>query len=192
MCRLRYAIGFGVHEWARGLRHQSTFASIDRRDSDLYFDRHVDCCGAAMMCKRDVAALIAGLIFAIGLVISGMTEPQKVIGFLDVTGQWDPSLAFVMIGAICVHGVSYWLIRKRASPVFDVDFHVSSGKHISKSLVIGAALFGIGWGLGGFCPGPAVVSLAGLKMRTIVFVVAMLAGMLVFKTAASRKTPDEK
>ena len=129
--------------------------------------------------KANLAAFGAGSLFAVGLAISGMTRPSKVVGFLDIAGAWDPSLAFVMIGAIAVHFVAHRLIRRRASPIFDAKFHLPTRKDIDLRLVLGAALFGVGWGLGGFCPGPALVTAAGGAFGALVFVGAMAAGMLI-------------
>ncbi len=115
--------------------------------------------------------------FALGLGISGMTMPGKVIGFLDVFGNWDPSLALVMLGAIGVHLLpSIWTLRLD-SPVLDDRFHLSSLQTIDRRLVAGAALFGLGWGLAGFCPGPAVVAAGVLQPQAVVFLVAMVGGM---------------
>lgn len=131
--------------------------------------------------KNGLAALVVGFIFSIGLGVSGMTQPQKVVGFLDLFGNWDPSLIFVMLGGIVVHFVSYKLIRKRQSPLFSIDWHVPTKKEITPALITGSMLFGIGWGLGGFCPGPAVTSLASFETRPVVFVLSMLVGMFLFK-----------
>ncbi len=131
--------------------------------------------------KNGLAALMVGFVFAIGLGISGMTQPQKVVGFLDVFGKWDPSLIFVMVGGIIVHFVTYKLIRKRKSPLLHTSWHVPTKNEITPALIIGALLFGIGWGLGGFCPGPAVTSLASFQLRPLLFVVSMLAGMFLFR-----------
>jgi uncharacterized protein len=131
--------------------------------------------------KIILSAGIAGFIFAIGLGYSGMTQPQKVIGFLDIFGNWDPSLLFVMIGAIAVHSFSYRLIRKRANPVFSARWHVPEKTQITPSLVFGSIIFGIGWGLGGYCPGPALTSLASFQVRPALFVAGMIGGMLIFK-----------
>ena len=128
--------------------------------------------------KANLVAFGAGSLFAVGLAISGMTKPSKVVGFLDIAGAWDPSLAFVMIGAIAVHFLAQRLIRRRAFPVFDTKFHLPTRKDIDVRLLLGAALFGVGWGLGGFCPGPALVTAAGGAMGALVFVGAMTAGML--------------
>lgn len=131
--------------------------------------------------KNQFAALAGGFIFALGLGISGMTQPQKVIGFLDLFGAWDPSLMFVMAGAIAVHAVTYRWIRQRKSPLFSEVWHVPSKNEITPALVIGAVLFGVGWGLAGYCPGPAVTSLASFELRPFIFVASMLLGMLLFR-----------
>jgi uncharacterized protein len=123
------------------------------------------------------SAFVAAVLFAIGLVISGMTTPSKVVGFLDVFGQWDPSLAFVMVGAIGVHAVLHWLIRKRPSPLFAGVFHIPTKGRIDMRLVLGAVLFGVGWGIAGLCPGPAlVVSIAG-TLPVAAFLLAAIVGM---------------
>ncbi len=128
-----------------------------------------------------LASFVSGLIFALGLGISGMTQPAKVTAFLDLFGNWDPSLACVMIGAITVHAVLYHLIRRRSSPLFAVTFSVPTPTAIDPRLIGGAALFGIGWGLGGFCPGPAVTSLASGHESVVIFVAAMVTGMYLYK-----------
>lgn len=122
-------------------------------------------------------AALAGALFGAGLVISGMTEPARIIGFLDPLGGWDPSLAFVMAGAVAVYALAYAVIRRRARPWFDAQFHVPVRADIDAPLVAGAAVFGIGWGLGGLCPGPGIVAAAGGSSSALVFVLAMLAGM---------------
>lgn len=131
------------------------------------------------MKKSDVAALLAGVVFAIGLAVSGMTRPDKIIGFLDVTGAWDASLAFVMVGAIGVHFFALRLITKRPAPLFDDRFHLPTRKDIDGRLVAGAALFGVGWGLGGFCPGPGIVAAGSGSLTAVVFVVGMTVGIFV-------------
>lgn len=131
--------------------------------------------------KNGLAALVVGFVFAIGLGISGMTQPQKVVGFLDLFGNWDPSLIFVMVGGIIVHFATYKLIRKRKSPLLSKDWHVPTKKEITPALVIGSLLFGIGWGLGGFCPGPAVTSLASFEPKPYIFVLSMIVGMFLFR-----------
>lgn len=124
-----------------------------------------------------LTAFISGVIFAVGLAVGGMTRPAKVAGFLDFTGDWDPSLMFVMGGAVLVHIVLYRLIRQRPTPLFAATFAVPTRKDVDARLLGGAALFGIGWGLSGFCPGPAITSLASGKMPVVIFVAAMIAGM---------------
>jgi len=131
--------------------------------------------------KNSLAALVVGFIFAMGLGFSGMTQPQKVVGFLDLFGKWDPSLIFVMIGAIAVHLVTYKLTRKLHKPLLESLWYVPTKTEITPSLVVGSVLFGIGWGLGGFCPGPAVTSLASFEARPFIFVMSMVAGMYLFK-----------
>ncbi len=120
---------------------------------------------------------LSGLVFGIGLVVSGMSDPAKVLNFLDVLGPWDPSLAFVMGGASITAFVGYRLARGRASPVLTDTFDIPSGTSIDRPLLGGAALFGIGWGIGGFCPGPAWTALPLLAPGTLAFVPAMLAGL---------------
>lgn len=126
-----------------------------------------------------ISMVASGLLFGAGLALSGMTQPSKVMAFLDFTGDWDPSLAFVMMGAIAVHAVLYRLVRRRSSPLFQTTFHVPTRRDVDPRLVAGAALFGLGWGLGGFCPGPGIVSAASLDPSALVFVAAMLGGMLL-------------
>jgi uncharacterized membrane protein YedE/YeeE len=131
------------------------------------------------------SAFAAGLVFGIGLILSGMTDPGKVIGFLDVAGDWDPSLAFVMGGAILVGFFAFRLAGKRGRAFFGSAMHLPQRRDIDNRLVGGSLLFGIGWGLAGFCPGPALVSFASGVDQAAVFVAAMLGGMLVY-TAAER------
>ncbi len=126
-----------------------------------------------------VAAIVAGALFGAGLILAGMTLPGRVLGFLDLFGAWDPTLAFVMAGAIAVHASTQGLIRRRAAPLYDACFHVPGKGVVDARLLAGAALFGAGWGLAGFCPGPAVVSAASGGTAALVFTSAMVAGMLV-------------
>lgn len=134
--------------------------------------------------KRNAAAFAAGALFAAGLAVSGMTRPSKVVGFLDLAGDWDASLAFVMMGAIAVHFVAYRVVLRRPAPLFDVRFHLPTRKDIDGRLVVGAALFGVGWGLGGFCPGPGLVSAAAASLGAVVFVVGMTLGMVIERAVA--------
>lgn len=126
-----------------------------------------------------MATLIAGFLFGGGLALSGMTRPTKVLGFLDPFGRWDPSLMFVMMGAIGVHLFAYRLVRKRPSPLLAREFSIPTRRDIDLKLVAGSAVFGVGWGLGGYCPGPGLVSLASATSSVFVFVSFMVAGMYV-------------
>ena len=132
-----------------------------------------------LLIKQTLVSFAVGIIFAIGLGLAGMTQPQKVIGFLD-PWNWNPALVFVMAGAVLVHAAAYPFIRSRGSPVLDSRWYVPTRKDLSARLIIGSAIFGIGWGLGGFCPGPGVTALASGDLRAVVFVAAMLIGMLLF------------
>jgi len=127
--------------------------------------------------KRMLVALISGALFGIGLAVSGMADPAKVIGFLDVAGEWDPTLAFVMGGAVIVTLVSFRFVLSRKRPVLDEGFSVPERTDVDGRLVGGAALFGVGWGLSGFCPGPAVVALSTGLPAVFVFFFSMLVGM---------------
>lgn len=128
-------------------------------------------------------ALIAGLIFGLGLIIGGMTNPAKVLGFLDITGDWDPSLAFVMIGAIAVGIFAFREAKQRKWSVLGLSIDLPERTNIDRPLVIGAVLFGTGWGLAGFCPGPAVASVLIGGSAVWIFVVSMLAGMGLYTLA---------
>jgi uncharacterized membrane protein YedE/YeeE len=131
------------------------------------------------MKKADLAAFFAGAIFAVGLAVAGMTRPEKVVGFLDVGGAWDASLALVMVGAIAVHCVAHRLVTRRSAPLYDDKFHLPTRKDIDARLVGGAAIFGIGWGLGGFCPGPGIVAAGSGTLSALVFVGGMTVGILI-------------
>jgi uncharacterized protein len=128
-----------------------------------------------------IVALISGFIFALGLGISGMTQPHIVRGFLDVFGSWDWRLVGVMTGAIGVHFITYRLIMKRSSPILSAKFQLPTKKEIDSRLILGAIVFGLGWGWAGVCPGPGVVSLLSGNMSFLYFVAAMLAGMKSFQ-----------
>ena len=128
-----------------------------------------------------LASFCCGSIFGIGLLISGMTEPQKVLGFLDIFGAWDATLAFVMAGAVAVSAVGFALARRRNAPLLAASFAWPSRRDIDMPLLAGSALFGVGWGLAGICPGPALVNLAGLSAPIVVFVIAMVLGMLGYE-----------
>lgn len=125
-----------------------------------------------------LSALLAGSLVGLGLTISGMVNPTKVIGFLDIAGQWDPSLALVMGGGLLVYLPGYlWWVKPASKPFYSLEFSIPTARSIDKKLVTGAALFGIGWGLAGICPGPALASLAGGSSFIVVFVVSMLLGI---------------
>lgn len=137
---------------------------------------------------RNAMGFIAGLIFGIGLIVSGMSDPAKVLNFLDVLGPWDPSLAFVMGGASVTAFIGYRLIWRRDTPVMGSEFDLPTGTAIDAPLLTGAAIFGAGWGLGGFCPGPAWTSLTMGAPGTLVFLPAMLIGIVLadFGKSATR------
>ena len=137
--------------------------------------------------KNNVVALASGVLFAVGLATSGMTQPSKVLGFLDFAGDWDPSLAFVMVGAIAVHFVAMRWAAGASAPLCADRFQIPPKRDVDASLVAGAALFGVGWGLAGYCPGPAVTSVGALSPITLTFVASMLAGMLLFAAIEARR-----
>jgi uncharacterized membrane protein YedE/YeeE len=118
-----------------------------------------------------------GVLFAWGLIISGMTNPQKILGFLDLAGLWDPSLIFVMVGAVIVGLAGFYVVSKRTETFFGGALHIPRRRDITKPLVIGSLIFGAGWGIAGFCPGPAIVALGAGHLKALVFLIAMLAGM---------------
>jgi uncharacterized membrane protein YedE/YeeE len=145
--------------------------------------------------KTLTAAFVCGGIFAAGLILSGMTQPDKVMGFLDIFGAWDPTLAFVMIGAIGIHAPTRRWIGSRARPILTNQFHDLKPRHIDRNLLLGAALFGIGWGLAGFCPGPAVASITSPSHNATPFVLSMIVGMTLHQWLSRRLTSvkeDEK
>ena len=131
------------------------------------------------------SALAAGFVFGLGLWISGMANPKKVLGFLDVAGDWDASLMLVMGGAVAVAFIGFSLVLKRQKPFMAEAFQVPSRKDLDLPLIAGAAIFGVGWGIGGYCPGPAVTSFATLSGEALSFVAAMIAGGLLHNTVTS-------
>jgi uncharacterized protein len=126
-----------------------------------------------------IASFVCGLIFGFGLLISGMTQPTKVLGFLDIFGRWDPTLAFVMAAALVVSGIGFALVQHQRRPVLAAQYLWPTRTDIDQRLVVGSVLFGIGWGLVGLCPGPALVNLPSLMPSVMVFVLAMAAGMII-------------
>ena len=137
-----------------------------------------------------IMALAAGLLFGIGLVLSGMTDPGKVVGFLDLAGKWDPSLALVMAGAVAVSFIPFHLASRHNATLLGGPMHLPSSSSIDQRLVLGSLTFGVGWGLAGYCPGPALASLLTGGAKPVIFVLAMVAGMMLFgwlQAAASQK-----
>lgn len=134
---------------------------------------------------------LLGLLFGCGLLISGMTDPAKVLGLLDLGGAWDPSLAFVMGGAIAAGLWAFWSARQRSHGVLGGVMHLPSETGINKRLVVGALIFGVGWGLAGFCPGPAIVAVGAGYSKAVIFVAAMVAGMGVF-ALTNRRTAESR
>ncbi|MBC7618525.1 MAG: hypothetical protein H7293_05960 [Candidatus Saccharibacteria bacterium] len=139
--------------------------------------------------QHRMTEFFVGLLFGIGLILAGMTDPSKVLGFLDLAGIWDPSLAFVMGGGILVGLWAFAAAKKRTTNFLGGAMHLSSSTVIDMRLIGGSLLFGAGWGLAGFCPGPAIVSLGAGQPKAAVFVVAMLVGMVVFELAQRPKAP---
>ena len=136
---------------------------------------------------KNLLTLISGLLFGFGLLLSGMADPAKVQNFLDPFGTWDPSLAFVMGGAIAVTMPGFWLVIRRNKPFFNDVFHLPSRTDLDARLITGAAIFGVGWGLGGFCPGPAITALPLAAEGTLIFVATMLTGMAASKYVLQRR-----
>ncbi len=136
-----------------------------------------------------LSSLLAGLVFGLGLIVSGMANPAKVLGFLDLAGPWDPSLALVMGGAISVGFFAFLLARNRARSILGAEMKLPNARHIDRRLVLGSALFGMGWGVAGFCPGPGLVALGMGESKALVFVAAMLAGMAVFELIEKLRSP---
>ena len=128
-----------------------------------------------------IVSLICGIIFGIGLTISKMIDPAKVLGFLNIFGDWDPSLAFVMIGALIISSPFFHLFKNNKKPIFADSFSYSNNKELNKKLIIGSSLFGAGWGLAGLCPGPAIASLALFNTSSIIFVITMFVGFYLVK-----------
>ena len=136
---------------------------------------------------KNLVTLISGLLFGFGLLLSGMANPAKVQNFLDLFGTWDPSLALVMGGAIAVTMPGFWLVIRRNKPFFNNVFHLPSRTDLDARLITGAAIFGVGWGLGGFCPGPAMTALPLAAEGTLIFVATMLTGMAASKYVLQRR-----
>ena len=137
---------------------------------------------------RILMALITGLVFGIGLIVAGMTNPAKVLGFLDLAGRWDPSLALVMAGAILVALPAFRIAARRRQSLLGEPMHLPTATRIDRRLVLGSLAFGAGWGLAGFCPGPALASLATGAVQPLIFCAAMLAGMGIFELIERRRS----
>ena len=135
----------------------------------------------------NITALLAGLLFGIGLILSGMANPAKVLGFLDLAGRWDPSLALVMLGAIAVGLIGFGRAKRRQISLLGAPMQLPASNIIDRRLIVGSLLFGVGWGLAGFCPGPALVSLGSGQIKGLIFVAAMVAGMGIYELL-NRKT----
>jgi uncharacterized membrane protein YedE/YeeE len=134
-----------------------------------------------------VAAFGCGVLFAVGLALSGMTDPARVLGFLDFFGRWDPTLAFVMMGAVGTHAVLYRVITRRATPVLAAEFSIPKKRDLDRPLFLGSVLFGVGWGLSGYCPGPVVTSLAAGGWPVLAFALGMAGGMAAYGLAQPRE-----
>jgi uncharacterized membrane protein YedE/YeeE len=134
-----------------------------------------------------LASFLTGLLFGAGLLVSGMIDPFKVIGFLDVAGPWDPSLAFVMAGAVLVGLLAYRIAGRRSAALLGGPMRLPTARAVDRRLILGSVVFGIGWGLAGFCPGPALAALGAGYAKAAVFVAAMLAGMLLFEILERRR-----
>lgn len=137
--------------------------------------------------RHALAAALAGLLFGYGLSLSRMVDRHVVLGFLDVTGRWDPTLVFVLIGAVCVTFVGYRVALRRARPILAQTFQVPAGRSVDAPLVLGAAVFGVGWGLAGYCPGPGVAASAIGVANALLFLVSMLAGFMLFRLGTSAR-----
>jgi uncharacterized membrane protein YedE/YeeE len=137
--------------------------------------------------KQNLVALLCGIIFGIGLSLSQMINPNKVLNFLDITGNWDPSLIFVMLGALVIAFISFKWILKHPAPLLAESFHISKNTSVDKPLLLGAAIFGIGWGMSGYCPGPAVTGLGLLSLESVILVVAIYLGFFVYNRFIGQK-----
>lgn len=141
---------------------------------------------------KAMAALFAGLLFGLGLTLSEMVNPARILGFLDFAGDWDPTLAFVLGGAVLASAIGYRLVGRVTRPAFASSFAIPKNRDIDSRLIGGSALFGIGWGLAGFCPGPAIASLSLGYGKSVLFVAAMLIGMGMFRLLSARRVRPRK
>lgn len=131
--------------------------------------------------KQTLTAFISGLLFGLGLLLAGMANPAKVQDFLDITGAWDPSLAFVMLGAIVIGWIAFNIAAKRENSLLNLTMHLPTAKHLDKRLMLGSTAFGVGWGLAGICPGPALVLVGAGNTKGMLFALAMIVGMVIFE-----------
>ena len=134
---------------------------------------------------KNASALAAGLLFGLGLAISQMVNPEKVLDFLDVSGNWDPSLALVMAGAVGVAMLAFRFVLKRKQPLFDDEFHLPRLTKVDRRLLVGSAIFGLGWGIGGYCPGPGIAALSAGSVEALVFVAGMAVGSAMYRRLAA-------
>ncbi|MBC8722940.1 YeeE/YedE family protein [Paraburkholderia sp. 31.1] len=134
-----------------------------------------------------VVSFVCGLLFGFGLLLSGMANPAKVLGFLDFAGRWDPSLAFVMIGAVAVAAIGFAIAKRRGKSLLGLPMQIPASTRVTRRLMVGSLAFGVGWGIAGFCPGPALVALGLGSVKAWVFVAAMIAGMAVFESLERRR-----
>ena len=135
-----------------------------------------------------LSSLISGIVFGLGLTISGMVNPEKVLGFLNIFNAWDPSLLFVLIGAILIFSPLHFIFKRKSRPIFVKNFDITSNTNVDKNLIIGAIMFGAGWGLVGLCPGPAISSIAFLNISVYIFVLFMFLGFYLGNFILSRKS----
>lgn len=181
----RHALRIRLHQRAWRLRNIPAFPALDGGDGDLY---GVGFCQRLFNKARIViVSFLCGLLFGLGLIVSGMANPAKVLGFLDLAGKWDPSLIFVMCGAIAVGFLAFSYVGRRKTTLLGAEIKLPSATKIDRRLVFGSILFGAGWGIAGFCPGPALVGLGMGLPKAIVFVLAMLAGMGIFELVERRR-----
>lgn len=142
--------------------------------------------------KQIISGLVAGALFGVGLAVSGMTDPNKVLAFLTLNQNWDPALVLVIASAVATAGVGFFLVNRRPAPLYDVRFHVPEKTAVDGRLLGGSVLFGLGWGLAGFCPGPAIVAALTLDPRAWVFLPAFVVGMIVHETLVVPRTAPQR
>lgn len=134
-----------------------------------------------------LGALLSGLVFGLGLIVAGMANPEKILGFLDLAGAWDPSLALVMVGAIGVGIIAFTQAKRRSRTLLGLPMQIPSAHHLDRRLIVGSLVFGVGWGIAGFCPGPAIVAVGAGEMKAVIFVAAMLVGMGIYEWLTQAK-----